>query len=116
MRSNAMKTPLVTISLYVALITPLIGAPRLSLQIDPGTGVVTCQEQKKACLEALTAAEEVIAAQHAIMEARARQVEAMARRIGELESKQDSIFRNPFVMLITGALIGGATVGIIQKF
>lgn len=87
------------------------------------SGQITCSDALEACEEALDAADraleakdKVIEAQNDIIETRAKQAEELAKRVGELESQRDSIFRNPWVMLLTGALIGGTVVGIVQKF
>jgi len=76
---------------------------------------VSCEDVIKECDKALDAADHSLRAKDAILKVQTEQLEAVVKRNAELKASRDSFFRNPLVLLLTGALVGGFTYGLVQK-
>lgn len=82
----------------------------LNLNAEPEKRSSPCEETLKACDSALEAADQVIQAQDRQVQALEKAQEKAAKRIEELESQNESIWRNPAVMILLG-VTGGLVIG-----
>lgn len=71
-----------------------------------------CSQALNACDDAIKKADSLIDAKNKVIDAQKKEADLLSKALVKAQDQRDSIFRNPFLWLFIGAVIGGVGAGI----